>query len=111
MSAHIATVAEGHPAAADTATAKDGGGSGNKSKKRVRLLELDMSTKTSDCILEPQREREGRIRSSAPAEWVNPHLAHAASKPPEPRDDRGRDVPKVAMILKKEGRGRWRREA
>jgi hypothetical protein len=62
----IATAAEGCPAAADAAAAKDGGGGGgggggNKSKKRVRLFILDMSTRTSDRILEPQREREGRI--------------------------------------------------
>ena len=76
----IATAAEGCPAAADAATAEDDGSGGdsggNRSKKRARLFKLDMSMTTSDRILEPQREREGRIRSSAPAEWVNPHLAH-----------------------------------
>jgi hypothetical protein len=44
----IATVAEGHPAAADVAAAEDGGGGGsggNKSKKTARLFELDMSTR------------------------------------------------------------------
>ena len=59
----IATAAEGRPAAADMTAAKDGGGggSGNKLKKRARLFELDMSTTLSDRILQPQREREGRI--------------------------------------------------
>ena len=60
----IAMAAEGHPATANAAAAKDGGGSGsggNKSKKRARLFKLDMSTMTSDCILEHQREREKRI--------------------------------------------------
>ncbi len=57
----IATAAEVRPAAADVAAAKDGGSGGNKSKKRARLFELDMSTTMSNRILEPQREREGRI--------------------------------------------------
>ena len=37
-------------------------------------------------------------------ERVNPYLAHAASKPPAPRDGGGGDAPKVTAILKKEGR-------
>jgi hypothetical protein len=86
--------------------ADSGGSGGNKSKKRARLFELDMSTTMSDRILEPQREREGRIQSLMPAEWVNPHFAHAASKPPAPGDGGGGDAPKVAGILKKEGGGR-----
>jgi hypothetical protein len=60
----IATAAEEHPDAADAAAAKDSGGSGsggNISKKWARLFKLDMSTTTSDCILECQREREERI--------------------------------------------------
>ncbi len=60
----ITMAAEGHLAAANAAAVKDGGGGGgggNKSKKRARLFELDMSTTTSDRILERPREREGRI--------------------------------------------------
>lgn len=98
----IATTAEGRPAAPGAAAAEGGGG--NKSKKRARLFELDMSTTTSDRILEREREREGRNRSSAPAVRVNPYLAHAAAKPPAPRDGGGKDAPKVgAAMLKKEG--------
>ena len=74
----LASSAKGYYKAAglDVTIDAGNGSGGNKSKKRARLFKLDMSMTTSDRILEPQREREGRIRSSAPAEWVNPHLAH-----------------------------------
>jgi U4/U6 small nuclear ribonucleoprotein PRP3 len=56
----------------------DESGDNNKTKKRAKVFELDMSTTTSERILEKQL-REEKLRALAAAasrEKVNPYLAH-----------------------------------
>jgi hypothetical protein len=56
----------------------DEGGDNNKTRKRAKVFELDMSTTTSERILEKQM-REEKLRALAAAtsrEKVNPYLAH-----------------------------------